>query len=338
MAKSRDSTPPGDPLPDPYPDEFEDEEKDAFVKSINKRIAWMKSHWILSIVGGLLFLGVLVMIVFGLIHWATGITTLMFVRLGMHFFKPSVRSRTFNYLAKHRVKAGFIVLFALTLPILAPMLLTTYGGLYFRDWDRQMDPPKIYYVWIVDDTAFNKEDQKRLSRLNPGGEKSESIEGLILLAAASVNLEGDKLVPFERTNLNNGEPFSVIVFESEQEEVMVPVTPKEGEPIPETPAMQKQMVSYVTLYFITPVTDENGEVKTKEKDGKKKAIFKMVPYRLPPTLNVSFGMLAQGFSDATGREIDLADLKVFLQKKKEEQRQRKTPIVEDGAIIDGTRG
>lgn len=341
MTRSRDSTPPGGSRPDPYDsDEFEEEEdKEAFVKFIDSRVEWMKSHKALSIVFGLAMLAMFTMIGTGLIHWATGLTTLVFLRLGAHFFRPSARSKTLAFAGKNKWRMGLIIAFALTLPVLAPMLLTTYGGMYFRDWDRTMDPPKIYYVWIVEPSGFSQADQKKLEHLNPGREGNEDIKGLILLAAAAVNLEGDELVPFDRSALDRGERFSLILFESVQEEEMVLVPPKEGEPPPEEPSYKKQVVSHVNVYFITPKLDgqetkpDSPLKKKEENEDGKQALFNMKAYELPPSLNMSFGMLAEGFSKSTGRPISLKHLGVFLEMRKEEQRQN--PTIHDGPEIKG---
>ncbi|MBU0705958.1 hypothetical protein KJ657_01375 [Patescibacteria group bacterium] len=255
------------------------------------------------------------------VDWRVLSTMLAIVGIALLYYKSKGKEGALTLAGKHKKK---LVLLLLVGPFAAPWVFTYYGKMFFADYNRLMDPPRVYYDWNVDPKIFDQKGQKLLKQMDPDGEDGGRIRGAILAAARMIGVEADRLSPYHSAALEKGEKFTLIIFESvEVTEVIPPPPPpeddkgkkgnKKGEESKSAePTIKKRPM--LLVYFIT-----SKEVEKQKEGGadagvpkpKSKALFSIV-VKEAPNLQINFWFLARGFSDSSGKEIDLQGLDAIL--------------------------
>jgi hypothetical protein len=145
----------------------------------------------------------------------------------------------------------FLLIFG---PLYAEPFIRIYGAHFTNNWKRDMQPEKIYYIWSVEVSGF-EEDQELVKRWHPGREDNVDNKKMMLAAAYLLGIEKDVLAPFDPRELKPGQTFTLIVFESIKVKKIFPPKDPKDEPV-------ERKVSQMRVTFITPA---NLAKKTSDK-------------------------------------------------------------------------
>lgn len=234
------------------------------------------------------------------LHWTLGGILLACLMIGIATFRKGGRAALAAFFKAHWKK---LMLAAVFVPIVAPPTISYYTKLLGRDWERTMNAPELYFIWNVNSGEFSKGDQKKLERWDPRDpDKNEDLRRLILMAANAVNIQADRLTPFDPSLLKRGVPFTLVVFES--------WSPEEQPP---------QAGTRLVMYFITPyeppegAKELKGNTKSDEQLAKmQKTLFKMVVKSVPRSLDLRLAFLVDGFSQSSGHPVSLDILQEII--------------------------
>jgi len=276
-----------------------------------------------------------VVIAFGLVLFrgADGLvfTSYVIIVVAVGYFRSLGPEKFVLFCAK---RAIFLIPGVVALLLLVPPVIPYVHNWIDTDWERAANPPKVFYIWNVDGTLYTDVTLKaRLDRWNPNDEKNQAIQAMLLAAAHSVGIKADKLVPYDSSMHKKDEAFTLVVFEVVSA-TKKPATESEEEGMPgvneDYGEAKGTQVTRLQLYFISPIipvpseAGEEGEEedvfadedekkdKGKDKDEKSKPKFKFVKVYAPENLDIRFDFLTEGFSQSTGREVDLEFIGEFL--------------------------
>lgn len=184
-------------------------------------------------------------------------------------------TRLVDLFSNHTKPSVVVSLLCTLLLVFGPLYVEPLGRYYWKryvkDWKRDMDPSVIYYIWSVESSGFSQ-DQELVERWNPGGDNNDVNTTTMISAAWLLGIEADVMAPFDSTELEPGEAFTLIVFESMRVEKEFPSKDPKGAPT-------KRKVSQLRITFITPASIRpvdledagTGEDKEAGEGGKKPA-------------------------------------------------------------------
>ena len=199
-----------------------------------------------------------------------------------------------------------------------PFIMYFYGNAFTMDVDRIIAPPKVYYIWSVNPEHFTKEEQAVLKQLNPGESEGEQTYSLMLAAARAADIQADKLKVFDASEIEKGEDFTLVIFQSFSLPHLYPPPPDEPD---KGPHMGKK--GKLILVFMSPKTPEEIKEVTKpsgtdliaraQQNVTQQAQLRFtLEFEEVENLQLPFGQLAKGFARSKGRDLDLSKLDRLL--------------------------
>ncbi|MBN2306786.1 hypothetical protein JXD20_02275 [Candidatus Peregrinibacteria bacterium] len=274
-----------------------------------RAVDYVRAHPRLFTGIGIWMLVILVLDLLGWVDWRVLSTLSVIIGSGYGYYRSNGPQASMQVARK---RWRWLALTVFVLPLLAPYVLAYYGQAFTKDFDRQMNPPYLIFNWGVNPEHFSAKERKLLSAINPEDEKGAATRQLILDTAWLADIEVDTLKNRDDVTLEPGEKPVMIHFGSRRVPAQLP-----------DPKHPGQFISghkgQLLVFFVYPNEEGAAEEPSEEKGetpsgkpiarkGSKKRSSYTIVVKEATDLQVTFDLLAKGFAEASGHELDIRGL------------------------------